>query len=266
MIHCAGDAAPRQLVRRPVVGEMYVTVDERRDDPFAAHVDLPLTSIPVASPASPTSPTATILPSRTSMSVNPAPTTVAPRNTNWLSGVARAGRVSTAALHADTNAHIRIITLCGKLGVMAAVGADIESLCRKCGDVWHVVVAKVGDRIAKVQCKECGSLHKHRPVDGSKLAPARRKATKKRAAGSGPAQRIEKPTVEPDLSKPIRPYSIRDTFEAGERIDHPTFGIGVVEVSAEPGKMTVFFPQGQKVLAQGKPSSSLGPPRKIGEQ
>ena len=26
-----------------------------------------------------------------------------------------------------------------------AVGADIESLCSKCGDVWHVVVAKVGD-------------------------------------------------------------------------------------------------------------------------
>ena len=23
-----------------------------------------------------------------------------------------------------------------------AVGADIESICRKCGDVWHVVVAK----------------------------------------------------------------------------------------------------------------------------
>ena len=35
----------------------------------------------------------------------------------------------------------------------AAVGADVEALCSKCGDVWHVVVAKVGDQIVKVHCK-----------------------------------------------------------------------------------------------------------------
>lgn len=168
-------------------------------------------------------------------------------------------------LHADVTAKARTNTLCGKLGVMAAVGADVESLCRKCGDVWHVVVAKVGERIAKVQCKECGGLHRYRPTDGSKAAPVRRKSTMKRAKGSSPVQKIEQPIVEPDLSKPIRPYSIRDTFAPGERIDHPTFGIGVVEVSSEPGKMTVFFPQGQKILAQAKPSSSLGPPRKLGD-
>src|SRR5678815_1711262 len=40
----------------------------------------------------------------------------------------------------------------------AAVGADVEALCSKCGDVWHVVVAKVGERIVKVQCKQCLSL------------------------------------------------------------------------------------------------------------
>ena len=34
-----------------------------------------------------------------------------------------------------------------------AVGADIESLCSKCGDVWHVVVAKVGEEIVRVICK-----------------------------------------------------------------------------------------------------------------
>lgn len=46
---------------------------------------------------------------------------------------------------------------------MPEVGADIESICRKCGDVWHVVVAKVGDQIAKVQCKQCNGLHRHKP-------------------------------------------------------------------------------------------------------
>ena len=142
---------------------------------------------------------------------------------------------------------------------MPGVGADIESLCRKCGDVWHVVVAKVGDRIAKVQCKQCGSLHRYRAVGASKAAPARRRTTPKRAKGSAPMQRIDKPSIEPDLSRPIRPYSIRDTFEPGERIDHPKFGIGIVETASEPGKMIVFFPEGQKVLAQAKPGAALGP-------
>ena len=30
----------------------------------------------------------------------------------------------------------------------AAVGADVEALCSKCGDVWHVVVAKVNVQVA----------------------------------------------------------------------------------------------------------------------
>ena len=31
------------------------------------------------------------------------------------------------------------------------VGADIEALCGKCGDTWHVVVALVNGKIAKVE-------------------------------------------------------------------------------------------------------------------
>lgn len=150
----------------------------------------------------------------------------------------------------------------------AAVGADIESLCRKCGDVWHVVVAKVGDDIAKVQCKECGSLHKHRPPG----APAKKAAVTRRRSGGGgssatttaakkSARAAEPPrfeaTIEPDLSKPIRPYSIRETFAAGERIDHPKFGIGIVETGAGSGKIQVFFPDGRRVLAQAKEEPRL---------
>ena len=147
---------------------------------------------------------------------------------------------------------------------MADVGADVESLCSKCGDVWHVVVAKVGTKVAKVQCKECGGLHRYRPTDGSKAAPIRRKKaagssrTKKAAAAEPPAP--TGPEVEPDLSKPIRKYSIRDLFEPGERVDHPKFGIGVVEKSTAPGKIAVYFPSGRKFLAQAKPKSSLQRP------
>lgn len=141
---------------------------------------------------------------------------------------------------------------------MSAVGSDIESLCSKCGDVWHVIVAMVGDKIAKVQCKECGAYHRYRAPGGTKAAAAKTK--RKRAPASKAVAAPTGPEVEPDLSRPIRPYSIRDLFEPGERVDHPTFGIGVVEASREPGKITVFFPQGRKVLAQAKPASTLRRP------
>jgi len=141
---------------------------------------------------------------------------------------------------------------------MPSTGSDIESLCSKCGDVWHVIVAMVGDKIVKVQCKECGAYHRYRPSGGkAKSTATARKRAPARAKAEPPAAQ---PQVEPDLSKPIRKYSIRDLFEPGDRVEHPTFGIGVVELSSEPGKITVFFPAGRKILAQAKPTSTLTKP------
>jgi hypothetical protein len=136
-------------------------------------------------------------------------------------------------------------------------------MCRKCGDVWHVVVAKVGDRIAKVQCKQCGGLHRHRaPGEARAASMPRRRASGTAASRPAPVARIPQPATPADLTKPIRPYTPRDIFAAGDRIDHPTFGIGVVEDVAAPGKINVFFPQGHKVLAQAKPESTMAaPPR-----
>ena len=67
-----------------------------------------------------------------------------------------------------------------------AVGADIASLCSKCGDVWHVVVAKVGESIVKLQCKECGGYHRYRSPDG-KSAAKRATSTTARSSATNPA-------------------------------------------------------------------------------
>lgn len=133
----------------------------------------------------------------------------------------------------------------------AAVGADIESLCSKCGDVWHVVVAKVGDEVVKVQCKQCGGYHRHRSVNG---APAAKKEPRPRVtrAPRPVVERFETPQVAADLSKPTRTYSPQEKFAVGDRVEHPNFGAGVVEATPEPGKMTVFFAAGRKVLVHEK--------------
>ncbi|MBA3542405.1 MAG: hypothetical protein H0T79_22505 [Deltaproteobacteria bacterium] len=139
----------------------------------------------------------------------------------------------------------------------AGVGADVESLCHKCGDVWHVVVAKVGAQIAKVQCKQCGGQHRYKSPNG---APAEKKApaaTRAPREAKAPVERFEKPAVAADLSKSVKTYRASESFTVGDRVDHPSFGQGVVEVS-EPGKVTVFFATGRRVLVQAKSAPATG--------
>ena len=145
----------------------------------------------------------------------------------------------------------------------AATGADVESLCSKCGDVWHVVVAKVGEQIVKVQCKECGSYHRHRPPGGTAARKPRASSSssspRRSALGSGPAKPPPPTTFSPDPSLPVRTYSMRETFQPGEQIKHPRFGVGLVERTGDPGKISVLFSDGRKILAQAKPDSTLTP-------
>lgn len=148
------------------------------------------------------------------------------------------------------------------------VGADVEALCSKCGDVWHVVVAKdEKGRIAKVQCKQCQGYHRYKSPHGatkeakmpSAIRPPKepKEVSAAKAAKEGPSARFDKPAVEADLSKPPRPYRASEKYEVGERVDHVNFGQGVVEL-AEPGKITCFFATGRRVLAQSKEGAITG--------
>lgn len=158
--------------------------------------------------------------------------------------------------------------------MQVAVGKDVEAVCRKCGEVWHVIVAvDGGGKITKVQCKECMAYHRYRPPEGedrvdadpkkaAKKPAAARKTVTSRApsAGTGKSGKaakkgrasLDEPKVEPDLSRPIRLYKMSEAYEPGERVEHPKFGQGVVEELPGPGKMSVFFEDGRKVLAHGR--------------
>ncbi|MGH0038333.1 MAG: hypothetical protein ACQGVK_25145 [Myxococcota bacterium] len=58
--------------------------------------------------------------------------------------------------------------------------------------------------------------------------------------------------VEADPNKPVRSYSIRETYESGDRIQHPTLGEGVVQREAGPGKILVHFDEKQSLLIHGR--------------
>ena len=47
----------------------------------------------------------------------------------------------------------------------------------------------------------------------------------------------------------IRPYSMRETFGAGEPLSHPKFGKGIVIEVLETNKIAILFEEGRKVLA-----------------
>lgn len=133
------------------------------------------------------------------------------------------------------------------------VGADIKAKCNKCKlNTWHVIVAMVGTRIAKVQCKSCSAQHRYKDPNGA-AAPSKRGVSKRNATPAKPSG----PMVEANLRNPIRSYSVREQFAVGDRVDHIKFGVGVVEELPDAGKMTVCFPDMRRVLAMAKPEAKL---------
>jgi hypothetical protein len=138
-----------------------------------------------------------------------------------------------------------------------SVGSDVEAMCNTCGDVWHVVVAKIGEKITKVQCKQCGKQHRFKPTgeapeanlkptrtvveSGAKKAPSRARAK----ADASPAPIVLDP------HKPTRPYAMSERFALGEQLQHKKFGPGVV-CGVEDDKIRVNFSEGAKVLLHGK--------------
>jgi hypothetical protein len=145
------------------------------------------------------------------------------------------------------------------------VGEDIEDICTRCGDTWHVVMAKIGDRVVKVVCKLCGSQHNYRgeknaqPTSAGKTGNSPWGRTRRRKAGRAnntPAPQV--PDFDP--SKPPRSYSPKQGFVPGERVIHATFGVGVVASTPGPGKVEVQFPGGLRTLACAKPGSTLERP------
>jgi hypothetical protein len=147
-----------------------------------------------------------------------------------------------------------------------SVGQDIEALCGRCGTVWHVVMAMMGDRIAKVVCKRCNGHHRYRteneaPVDApAGAAREGRRTGPPRRPSRYSASRTPQPLPTFDPNKPPRTYAARDGYETGERVTHPSFGTGVVTGAPAPGRVEVAFPSGARVLACAKAVSTLARP------
>ena len=151
-----------------------------------------------------------------------------------------------------------------------AVAKDIEAVCSKCGETWHVIVAVADGKIAQVQCKSCMGYHKYKPIASDRMTI--KKSTKTMIAASVPKPaatrsssssskskstrssepKILEPKVTPS-SREIRKYNIHESnFQLGDRIEHAKFGIGVVDELPSPNKMYVTFQTERILLVYGK--------------
>ncbi|HJO25597.1 MAG: hypothetical protein QF890_03105 [Myxococcota bacterium] len=133
------------------------------------------------------------------------------------------------------------------------VGSELNAICGKCGDVWHVVIALADRRIVQVQCGECGARHRYRPSRNAAAGDARPHNPTARKPASRARKNDAAPVVEADCSRPCRPFQPIDTYQAGDRMLHPTFGEGVVQATRGAKKVEVLFEAGTKLLVQGHP-------------
>lgn len=135
-----------------------------------------------------------------------------------------------------------------------AVASEALSYCTSCKmDLNHIIVAMKGDKIAKVQCLTCKKEHAYRAPKGA-TEPQKVKATRAKKASS--SEEAENHSIEIEWEKlmsahrdlPVKPYSTKSQFGLGDKLNHPTFGDGIVGKLIYPNKLEVIFRHDVKVL------------------
>jgi len=134
-----------------------------------------------------------------------------------------------------------------------SVATETLSYCTSCKmDLNHMIVAMKGDRIAKVQCLTCKKEHVYRAPKGATEPKAK---TKKKAAAEEEANH----SIEVEWEKlmnahrehPMKNYSMKGHFSLGDKLNHPTFGEGIVGKLIYPNKLEVIFRTDVKILIYG---------------
>ena len=143
------------------------------------------------------------------------------------------------------------------------VGSEVESMCTKCKLVTvHVVSAIKNDKITKVMCKSCLSSHRYRPVDAETKAEitqkakerklVAQKAARKRAATSAARkwENLLTKVQDEEQEQDPKEYSIQQTYETNQIINHAKFGKGVVVKIIDDKKVDIVFEDGIRTMAQ----------------
>lgn len=155
----------------------------------------------------------------------------------------------------------------GKQGAGAAkrdsgpvVGGHVEASCRKCQSVTtHIVLAMVGGKPSKVECRTCHGTHAYKATASAPRASSPRSASTR-------ASRTPEPNPADVWASSMRSargetvsYAPSGRYGVGARLKHPTFGEGVVARLASTTVCEVIFVTGTVKLIMGASAQGRKP-------
>ena len=132
------------------------------------------------------------------------------------------------------------------------VSEDIVAYCTSCKlDLAHVIVALDGKKVKKVLCKTCDKEHVYKAPKKGKVPPKKKKTTaKSKKITISPLEEWET-AMKQAKDAPISVYAQDGSFKEGEKVDHSTFGKGLITKLIHPNKMEVIFEEGTKFMIRG---------------
>ncbi len=124
-----------------------------------------------------------------------------------------------------------------------SAGDPIEARCTKCRkNADHVIVTMSEEGPIKVQCNTCSRQHKYRPPTAAKKPVSRR-------ASPQDIERQEWVDLRPNMNCGAAiAYSMTSAYKVKALIDHPVFGLGLVQRVVGPQKVQVLFEDGKKTM------------------
>ncbi|MFZ5471903.1 MAG: hypothetical protein ACOZIN_20930 [Myxococcota bacterium] len=133
------------------------------------------------------------------------------------------------------------------------VGGEVDAFCTRCRlTLAHTILAMVGTKIARVRCNTCNGDHAFRAEPGASPSRAPRAPRAAKVVISFD-QRLQGK----DLSR-ARPYSARDTYAVDDVVNHPTFGLGIVNL-VRGDKVDIAFKAAEKTLVHGRAQATARP-------
>ena len=125
-----------------------------------------------------------------------------------------------------------------------SAGDHIEARCTKCRkNNTHTIITLEKEGPAKVACSVCDRQHKYRPP----TVPS--KSTPRRTVDPNEGARKEWATLRPAMNvTKAAAYSMDVTYKRGSLMNHPVFGLGLVERVAGDRKIEVLFENGRKLM------------------
>jgi hypothetical protein len=132
------------------------------------------------------------------------------------------------------------------------VGGEIEAYCTSCKAVhWHIIIAMVDTKPAKVECLSCHKQHTLR-------------TPRARARGAAPKSATPAALLV-DIEEKLRGreknavgYDPKRACALDEVIRHPSFGLGIVVGLPAPQRMEVAFRSGRKFLVHDRSGGGPG--------